>query len=224
MKTSDEWARWHCNTFGMHTNTELQMVTRWGELFASQGFSPADLHKASLAVFAGDTPARREDHLPAIKAQLGSIARTRRHADPGADEYPPCGICGDPAVGWVIVPKLSLFNTRGEMVPGRPWATAGVTCKCPLGRWRYARLVSQDRRPTGLEDYERHNPHWREQLRAHDDAAAREAGLLVEARDLDRALGDIVARSRPPWQGGPAPAAGGPAGGPEEAGQGDCPF
>lgn len=84
-------------------------------------------------------------------------------------EYSECVWCLN--VGYAIVPHLRDVS-HGDW---SGWHTFAVYCKCRAGRIESERHT--DRRSMSLDEYEQHNPTWREQLRAKAaaDKARRES-------------------------------------------------
>lgn len=180
--TLPEWVRRHTALFGLLSDTEVEMVKEAGTLYSAE-FSPDELWAASQELARTSPPRFRNEHLALFGATLHRLRRARTampQQQAAADGSYVCPDCSD--TGRVVVPSL-----RTEPMAR---ATGAVTCRCSLGRWIHQQLLP--RRPTSLDDYERHNPGWRDQVAAREERARREGGLRVTARQLDRLLGEIA--------------------------------
>lgn len=68
----------------------------------------------------------------------------------------------------------------------------GVTCRCPLGRWK----KGNDPDLVSLEQYQWAHPQALDDARRHREALAEYARAQQEAGDLDRELGKVINRAR----------------------------
>jgi hypothetical protein len=201
----EQWAAAHARAFDLNFAGEMDALLCWFGTLAR--YQPADLDAATAHLLAsGETYRRVSEHLPALldflrRRQAEEAAAERAALD---DDLGQCALCS--STGIVSVPHLAAIKD-GQWQPlsaGRSarYYTAGVTCRCALGR-HVRTHQDPDRRPLTLDEYAPHNPSWQAQL------ARRRAELLLEARaaldgrraagettPLDDALDDVLERLR----------------------------
>jgi hypothetical protein len=189
-----EWQAWaarHKTIFALTTDGDAAMLLEWCDLFARQGFAPAELHAATEAL-AVAPPRFRADHLAGLQAAVRDSRRILA-AKPPPDRGT-CETCGGAGLAEVPLSGLAMrFKRGGETVVGTyPDGTLGVVlCHCPLGRW----LKGNGHAALGWEDFEAQKPDWKEELA--EIKALRKARLRASGRaaDLDRALGEVLRRA-----------------------------
>lgn len=204
--SNDEWGEWvdfYGGCFGWLSDADLRMFDAWRRVFAASGYTMAELRDAAKAL-AANPPKWRSDHLARIHQHVresrfaAQVAREREARE--ANEKKPCELCGD--TGLVVVPH-SRAVVNGEW--RAPFYTMGVACECgagfsvrsPMIR-RYDAWVENNRKGkmppviARLQDYERENPFWREQVRQKAEAQKAE----VAAREASHGADRIAQRER----------------------------
>ncbi len=187
MRTAEweEWSRRHARVFGLTAKEDAAMLMEWCDLFAADGFTPAELSLATDAV-SRDPPRYRSDHLTGLRQALKGV---RRAAIPPPPQD--CGTCEDcSGTGRVEVPLDGLTSPGGHVYPAE---TLGVVlCHCRLGHW----LKEQGSKISSFDEYTSQRPHWRDDLK---EIKARQRARNVasdRATRLDRDLGEILRRFR----------------------------
>jgi hypothetical protein len=181
----DAWVMKHAEAFGLTWDGELAALGCWYD--SLRVFEPAELHAATAAMLAsGQTYRRVSDHLPAVIVHVRATRRDAARADDTAAALDPdlgrCGLCG--SSGHVAVPLVRLPG-GGEVRVMADYETV-VVCRCAKGRWVQDRQAGMGSRQMTLEQYERLNPEWRDQL-AERRAHARQ--VLLDQRAADEAAG-----------------------------------
>lgn len=189
----DDWAGKHAIIFGMLKPEERQMINLWRPIFASCGYTLAELQYAT-DVIARDPPKYRGEHLERIHTVIGAFRKRKADDEASAmaaiDEYEVCKNCR--STGWVFVPHPRyIVNWEWVMYPGtasKP--VAAVTCSCDLG----VRISTthQRKRSIGLEQYEERNPDWKKQMVEQAAAATALCEVVQHTAAVDRQLGKLV--------------------------------
>lgn len=185
-----EWATYHAALFGLDGDKDVETFMAWKTLFAAAGYTAAELREASDWIALNDTPKWRSEHL----AKLQERIRTKRREDrarPAQPEqaYPDCNECH--GTGWVCdLPHLG-------QVFGGEWkgeSTCAVFCRCSWGTREYAR--HRERKAMTLDQYERRNPSWREQVERLVKVRAARQRAQGHSAHADKIFGPIMARIR----------------------------
>ena len=178
-----QWAAYHCEVFGLG-DRDLKTLLSWRELFLTAGYQAGELRAATDAIaldpgsLGGMYQSKMTAHLTAIQSRIrNGRAIVLERSKPSERERGTCTKCG--GCGYVTVPHPASIRD-GEWKPmlvaraNATYYTAAVVCSCALGRWLVDNGKTKRRRTTGtddrilrLEDYERINPDWQEQLAAH---------------------------------------------------------
>ncbi len=169
----------------------MKTLFSWNDLFATAGFSYADLdevtaflaaHPEALGAektrFAGKMVA----HLDAIQRRVRDRKAVQhvREDEERREEESTCTLCGNSGMVEVPHPKGVVNGEWVQQRVGRNPSqyTIGVTCPCPAGQWRYkqqANYLAGKHKDAGkdgppplpwsLDAYQQRNPKWREQMR-----------------------------------------------------------
>ncbi len=176
-----EWAGKHTTRFGFNTEGDLKLFMEWFDVF--KDFTAPDLAEATLRMSEGDYPGWAREH-PKALLRLASLVRAERlQGDLDATlppDSPSCVECG--GSGWVSVPVLSrkidgktvYAIDKNEwvgfsIIPGtHGYYTCVVFCNCPLGYWKDSHWGREDFKPMRLDEYVRHNPNYRVQMRKRE--------------------------------------------------------
>jgi hypothetical protein len=183
MNDYDAWAIYHAELFGMTTDAEAVMLQHWVRVFAGCGYTPLELREATDWLASHGGSRFRTDHLDEIQERIRQARFRTGQRERQIHEADPRGVCVDCAnSGRVVVPDL-------RALAGGAWATSACRCRCWFG-------LQLDGPPTWLtiEAYSGHNPDWRAQLAAHDQALRSRVIGHQAAADLDNALGRVMAR------------------------------
>ena len=168
------WAKLYAEVFGLRDEGDLRALLAWEDaLSASEGdlYASSDWLAANPAAF-GTTDARFAGrlamHLGALRVALReqrAIAYRRELSE--IDRHGTCTRCGN--TGRVVVAHVSGVR-GGEWVPlkvargGAHYYTMAVWCPCRLGRWLEGNHDQKHGAMLHLEQYERANPQWEEQV------------------------------------------------------------
>jgi hypothetical protein len=173
MNGFQKWSQRHLALFGLTEDTQAAVsIAALEHVFDLAGFAIEELDRATdhLAVHAPKL--ELPEHRVALRdAVLRGRAEAHARAESQADyDRGRCILCG--GTGVVVVPHPQ--SVTGSVWDGLETAgfryTAGVACSCFAGRRRY----DQSGQETGnghrlpklmsLGDYEKANPHWKEQM------------------------------------------------------------
>lgn len=197
-----EWAKSHLTAFGLLSEASSRAVLAWEPTFAALQADAEELHGATAVLLARSSPI--EGYLDGHRAGLLAAVRAGRAAAPvdaDDDGRPVCVRCS--GTGRLIVPHLrggravtESGHWVGVLVGGRAqYATCAVRCSCERGK--FGRFTRRDGvgLPT-LAEYERRNPHWREQDSQRSGELAAEGKARGPADQYDAALSRIVERNQ----------------------------
>lgn len=206
------WVAYHAELFGLG-EADVKTMLAWYVVMLSSGYEADDLRAAS------DLLARQPDrmakeagkaaylgkHMMLLAALHACVRESRaveyRREAGQVEDLGTCTLCG--SSGMVRVPLVTReMGGRWEAMKagayGATYYTCAVACTCRLGRWKYDRS-DPEKRPLRLEDYERRNPRWREQLDLRKRAAVAEAELRPQTADdlkFDHVIARIASRYR----------------------------
>jgi len=170
------------------------MINLWLPIFASRGYTLAELRYATGAI-AGNPPKYRSEHLDQIHVTIGALRKKSMDEESSAfdeiDGFEACKDCR--GVGWVSVPhQRFVVNEEWVTFPGTAYKPlVNVTCSCNVG----TRVSSAHtrHRPMGLEQYEQRNPDWRRQMAESEIARKAQKHVAQYAAEIDQRLGQLVA-------------------------------
>jgi hypothetical protein len=175
--TWPEWSRWFIELYGLGDRYAATVAAWVKDVFIPGGTTPEEMREAALSVARSGPPAWPNEILKALLEELRVARAERIMAEEeqerlgGGEVGPPgCRLCG--GTGWVTVPH----HPQPERAQARGYlATCAVRCRCHCGgRFSAAAMAAMS-----LDQYERDNPLWREQM------AMERRRLLAEARAED---------------------------------------
>lgn len=174
----------------MFSDAEADMVAHWAALLANEGFAADELAAASEWLVVHDPPKWRDKHCDRLKERVLSQRVLSRSVGPRPDDPGTCCLCG--GSGMVSVPGCAGLVTRsGATLDGaEPWSLFAVLCRCALGRWLRPRQGDENRRLT-LDDYEKLNPDWRQQLERRGRLLRQRGEVGDLTRSVDAVLGAL---------------------------------
>lgn len=200
---NQSWVNLFQQVFFSNTDTWVETLGTWDDLFKAEGRSNSEMTAAVYAITKkSKIPQYPTEFLAALRAELRQNDESlRQHQETAraADYAKPvrCRTCKD--TGWVVgIPHLdTVFGPEWRT----PRYTMAVTCHCGLGHHinqKWANAQPDPKQVLGLMDYETKNPHWRAQLQLQQkERDAERAAWVLENGDPFRAVVErLVARYR----------------------------
>lgn len=198
--TTPTWEGWiarHGELFGLLNTSARAMLASLSHAFHERGYGPAHLFRASEWLIDNEPPTYPTEHLAALKRALAAL----EGADRAAIQAPAgeaCGLCGDPACGFVLVPNTDTIAFTRRL-------TCVVLCRCPLGRYRRStlgpiRYRGSEATVQTIEDYEQEMPDWRDVLASWRREQKAELEAMLHARKVGgafhRAVSQVVRQAK----------------------------